>query len=109
MKREELEIYWGSAECVPDRVYEKEEADSVMDAMERRIARLAALVEGFKKNSLILGEMYHKRLAQEQARIKELEEKLEMKLDPALYPNCNDCDKCSVVISKMERTAKENK
>lgn len=30
----------------------------------------------------------------EEARIKELEEKLAMKLDPALYPNCNDCDKC---------------
>lgn len=56
-----------------EMVYDKTKADSVMDAMERRIARLTALVEGWKKNSLVLGEMYHKRLAQEQARIKELE------------------------------------
>lgn len=40
----------------------KEEADKVMDAMERRIARLTALVEGWKKNSIVLSEMYHKRL-----------------------------------------------
>lgn len=54
--------------------YDTNDVNPVMDAMERRIARLTALVEGFKKNSLVLGEMYHKRLAQEQARIKELEE-----------------------------------
>lgn len=42
--------------------YFKSQADKVMNAMERRIARLTALVEGWKKNSVVLGEMYHKRL-----------------------------------------------
>lgn len=40
----------------------KDEVDKIMNAMERRIARLTALVEGWKKNSVVLGEMYHKRL-----------------------------------------------
>lgn len=42
--REELKLYWGGAECVPDDVYEKDEADKVMDAMEERIKELEATI-----------------------------------------------------------------
>lgn len=90
MKREELDVCTLNGEGIEtwmvdcegteiwttdsngNKYYYKSQADKVMDAMERRIARLTALVEGLKKNSLVLGEIYHKRLAQEQARIKEL-------------------------------------
>jgi|GEM_PF-5376540 len=53
--------------------FSKGKADNVMDAMERRIARLTALVEGWKRNSVELGKMYKRRLAMEQARNNELD------------------------------------
>lgn len=72
MKREELETYYKMFSKEDGDFYHKDEADSVMDAMEKRI--------------------------------KELEQALDMASDPALHPTCADCDKCSVVISKMETT-----
>lgn len=60
--REELIQYKTHINCSFFKSYLAEEADKVMDAMERRISRLTALVEGWKKNSVVLGEMYHKRL-----------------------------------------------
>lgn len=74
--REKLKLYWGGAECVPDDVYEKEEVDKVMDAMERRIARLFNLVAGYQRNSLGLSAMYKRRLDSELERITELESQL---------------------------------
>lgn len=57
-------------------MYEKEEADNVMDAMERRIARLFNLVAGYQRNSLGLSAMYNRRLDSELERIAELESQL---------------------------------
>lgn len=54
----------------------KDEADNVMDAMERRIARLFNLVAGYQRNSLGLSAMYNRRLDSELERIAELESQL---------------------------------
>lgn len=82
--REKLERYVScELYCISSKAFEigeaflEDEADKVMDAMERRIARLTALVEGWKRNSVGLSDAYHKRLAMEQARINELEKRLE--------------------------------
>lgn len=53
--------------------YDKYDADRVMDAMERRIARLTALVEGGKRNSVELSDMYKDRIMMAQEQIKGLE------------------------------------
>lgn len=71
--REKLEAQTICAYGGDGEMYEKEDADKVMDAMERRIARLTALVEGWKRNSVELSNAYRKRLAMEHDRIKELE------------------------------------
>lgn len=82
--REKLERYVScELYCISSKAFEigeaflEDEADKVMDAMERRIARLTALVEGWKRNSVGLSDAYHKRLAMEQDRIKELKKRLE--------------------------------
>lgn len=92
----------GNRNYQPWAAYDKDEADKVMDAMERRIARLTALVEGFKKNSLVLGEMYHKRLAQEQARIKELEAENE-----SLRKYVSELESKTADYIKMQKQVKE--
>lgn len=100
--REELNVYWGSAECVPDRVYEKEDADKVMDAMEARIkeleedlveargvnAGLRLYIKGLEEDNKHLDDMvdaYQKsealdiaKLDEKDKRIKELEAEVEM-------------------------------
>lgn len=54
----------------------KDDVDKVMDAMERRIARLFNLVAGYQRNSLGLSAMYNRRLDSELERIQELESQL---------------------------------
>lgn len=94
----------GNRNYQPWTAYDKDEADSVMDAMENDNADLRHNLEDWKCENEALKqqirilendkeEMYEANLVQ-QARIKELEEKLAMKLDPALHPTCADCDKC---------------
>lgn len=64
----------------------KDEADKVMDAMERRIARLFNLVAGYQRNSLGLSAMYNRRLDSELERIQELEsENEQLKKEVADY------------------------
>lgn len=71
MKREELVVKPYTL-CY-EGCYHKTEADSVMDAMERRITRLTALAEGRKRKSIGIENYYHNKLKRDKARIKELE------------------------------------
>lgn len=125
MKREELDVCTLNGEGIEtwmvdcegteiwttdsngNKYYYKSQADSVMDAMEQRIKELEEenkhlddYLDAYQKSEALNIE----KLDKKDERIKELEEKLAMKLDPALHPTCADCDKCSVVISKMETT-----
>lgn len=70
------------------------EKEKLISKQAKRIAELESIPH--TDNTAVIDKL--------QNHIKELEEKLAMKLDPALHPTCADCDKCSVVISKMETT-----
>lgn len=92
MKREELEAIMISANGDSGYMYEKDEADSVMDSMERRITRLTWCVDAWKQanadlqrantrlrksilNSLKEIEYMYAENADLKKRVKELEEK----------------------------------
>lgn len=101
MKREELKAYWGGAAF---DYYEKEEVDKVMDVMEKDNADLRHNLEDYKWENADLknrvkelegtrSKMYDANKLMN-ARIKELEQALDMASDPALHPTCADCDKC---------------
>lgn len=120
--REELKLYWGGAECVPDDVYEKDDADKVMDAMEERIKHLESILDLDPRTNLSLVDENQ----QLRSRIKELENKLYgssgistrllnrinnfRSTDPKATDLIDDCYKCihqqMATISKMETTQK---